>query len=79
MRHKYFFTPKMFGGNLDRAIEAFQKAATLDPHYDESYVWLAIAHREKGDAQGAETAVGEALRVNSRSVFAQRIRAGAPE
>jgi tetratricopeptide (TPR) repeat protein len=63
MGHKYFFTPQVFGGNLDKAIESFQEAATLDPHYDESYVWLAIAHRKKGRCPSAETAVGEALRV----------------
>jgi tetratricopeptide (TPR) repeat protein len=79
MGHKYFFTPKMFGGNLDKAIESFQKATTLDSNYDEAFVWLAIAYRKKGNAQSAERALGEALHLNPRSAFAKRIQDGARE
>jgi tetratricopeptide (TPR) repeat protein len=74
---KYYFAPSMFGGDLNKAIESFKKATTLDPHYDEAFVWLAIAYRKKGDSQDAQTALTQALRLNSRSVFAQRIQAGA--
>ena len=74
---KYFFAPSMFGGDLNKAIESFKKATTLDPHYDEAFVWLAIAYRKKGDLQNAQAAVAQALRLNNRSVFAQRIQAGA--
>ena len=73
---KYLFSPKMFGGDLDKAIETFQKTTTLDPHYDDAFVLLAIAYRKKGDAQHAQAAVSEALRLNSRSVFAKRIQSG---
>jgi Tfp pilus assembly protein PilF len=74
---KYFFAPGMFGGDLNKAIESFKKATTLDPHYDEAFVWLAIAYRKKGDAQDAQAALTQALKLNSRSVFAKRIQAGA--
>lgn len=74
---KYFFAPSMFGGDLNKAIESFKKATTLDPNYDEAFVWLAIAYRKKGDSQDAQAALAEALRLNSRSVFAKRIQAGA--
>jgi len=74
---KYLYSPKMFGGDLDKAIESFQKAATIDPHGDEAFVWLAIAYRKKGDEIHAQAAVAEALRLNSRSVFARRIQGGA--
>ena len=73
---KYYFAPTMFGGDLNKAIESFKKATTLDPHYDEAFVWLAIAYRKKGEAHDAQAALAEALRLNSRSVFAQRIQAG---
>jgi tetratricopeptide (TPR) repeat protein len=74
---KYFFAPSMFGGDLNKAIESFKKATTLNPHYDEAFVWLAIAYRKKGDSQDAQAALTEALRLNSRSVFAKRIQSGA--
>lgn len=74
---KYFFAPSVFGGDLNKAIESFKKATTIDPHYDEAFVWLAIAYRKKGDSQNAQAAVAEALRLNSHSVFAQRIQTGA--
>jgi tetratricopeptide (TPR) repeat protein len=74
---KYLYSPKMFGGDLDKAIESFQKAATIDPHGDEAFVWLAIAYRKKGDEIHAQAAAVEALRLNSRSVFAKRIQGGA--
>jgi tetratricopeptide (TPR) repeat protein len=76
---KQLYSPKMFGGDLDKAIESFRKATTLDPRGDEAYVWLAIAYRKKGDEAHAQAAVAEALRLNSRSVFAKRIQAGAAE
>jgi tetratricopeptide (TPR) repeat protein len=74
---KYYFAPSMFGGDLNKAIESFKKATTLDPHYDEAFVWLCIAYRKKGDSQDAQAALTQALRLNSRSAFAQRIQAGA--
>jgi tetratricopeptide (TPR) repeat protein len=73
---KYLYAPKMFGGDLPKAIESFQKATSLDPHYDEAFVWLAIAYRKAGQEQQARTAVAEALRLNPQSAFAQEIQAG---
>ena len=62
----------LFGGDLGKAIESFQKATTLNQHFDEAFVWLAIAYRKQGDAQRAQAALSEALRLNSRSAFARR-------
>ncbi|HLH09278.1 MAG TPA: tetratricopeptide repeat protein [Terriglobales bacterium] len=73
---KYLFAPSMFGGNIDKAIDSFRKATTLDPHYDEAFAWLSIAYRKKGNAQEAQKAIDDALRLNPRSVFAKRIQAG---
>ncbi len=66
----------MFGGNVDKALEALRKSVQLDPKSDESWVWLAVALRKKGDDQEADKAIAQALILNSRSVFAQRVRAG---
>jgi tetratricopeptide (TPR) repeat protein len=68
---QYLHAPKMFGGDVDKAIESFQKATQLDPHNDEDYVWLAVAYRKKGDTAGADKALAEARRLNPDSVLAK--------
>jgi tetratricopeptide (TPR) repeat protein len=67
--------PKMFGGDVDKAIESFRKSTELDPKSDETFVWLALAYRKKGDAPSADKALQEALRLNPRSVFAENVQA----
>jgi tetratricopeptide (TPR) repeat protein len=73
---QYLMAPKMFGGDLDKAIANLQKSTERDPTADETFVWLAIAERKKGDSGAANKALDEALRLNPRSVFAQNTRAG---
>jgi tetratricopeptide (TPR) repeat protein len=68
---QYFEAPKMFGGDLDKAIAEFRKSTELDPKSDETFVWLAMALRKKGDASGAQQAIAQALRLNPESVFAR--------
>ena len=72
---QYLLAPKMFGGNVDLAIEHFLKATQLDPKSDENFVWLAIAYRKKGDAASADKALQDALRLNPRSEFAKHTAA----
>lgn len=72
---EYLNAPKMFGGDLDKAIESFRKSTQLDPGFDETYVWLAIALRKKGDAAGADQALQQALKLSPQSVFAQQTAA----
>jgi tetratricopeptide (TPR) repeat protein len=72
---EYLNAPKMFGGDLDKAIESFRKSTQLDPNFDETFVWLGIALRKKGDAAGADQALQQALKLNPRSVFAQQTAA----
>jgi tetratricopeptide (TPR) repeat protein len=69
---QYFEAPKMFGGDLDKAIESFRKSTQLDPKSDETFVWLAMALRKKGDAAGAQQAIQQALTLNPESVFAKQ-------
>jgi tetratricopeptide (TPR) repeat protein len=68
---QYLEAPHMFGGDVDKAVESFRKSTQLDPKFDETYVWLAIALRKKGDGAGAEQALLEALKLSPRSVFAK--------
>lgn len=69
---EYLNAPKMFGGDVDKAIESFRKSIQLDPNSDETLVWLGIALRKKGDAAGARQAFEDSLRLNPRSVFAKQ-------
>ena len=73
---QYLHAPKMFGGDLDKAIANLQKSIDRDPTADETYVWLAIAYRKKGDTAAANKALDEALRRNPRNVFALNTKAG---
>ena len=68
---QYFMAPKMFGGDLDKAIAEFRKSTELDSKSDETFVWLAMALRKKGDAAGAEQAIQTALKLNPGSAFAK--------
>jgi len=72
---RQLYSPRMFGGDLEKAIASFRKATTVDPHCDEGFVWLAIAYTKKGDTSAAKAAVDEALRLNNRNVIATEIRA----
>jgi tetratricopeptide (TPR) repeat protein len=68
---QYLMAPSMFGGDLDKAIEEFRTSIHLAPNFDETYVWLTIACRKHQDKTCADKAMDDALRLNSRSVFAQ--------
>lgn len=63
--------PSMFGGNMDKAIESFQKSLALDPKQDETLVWLAQAYKKKGDMTQARAAVEEALALNPQNPMAK--------
>ena len=72
---QYLLTPKIFGGDQEKALEYFRKATQLAPSNDENFVWLGIGLRKHGDAAGAEKAFQMALQLNPRSVFAKDSRA----
>jgi tetratricopeptide (TPR) repeat protein len=73
---QYLESPKTFGGDVDKAIASFQKSLQHDPTNDETFVWLGLAYRKKGDASAANKALEEALRLNPRSLFAQNAKTG---
>ena len=59
--------PKMFGGDVSKAIESFQKSLSLDALQDETYVWLAKAYEQQGENSKAREAIQQALRLNPES------------
>jgi tetratricopeptide (TPR) repeat protein len=64
---QYLLAPKMFGGDVTKAIESFQKSLAIDPSQDESWVWLARAYEKVGDETKAQGAIQHALTLNPNS------------
>jgi tetratricopeptide (TPR) repeat protein len=62
--------PAMFGGNVNKAIESFQKSLALNPQQDETWIWLGLAFKKKGDTTKAREALDKALQLNPQSPFA---------
>ena len=67
---QYLMTPKMFGGDVAKSIESFQKSLAFDSSQDETWVWLAKAFQKQGDTGKAREAVQHALSLNPGSRFA---------
>ena len=64
---QYLMTPKMFGGDVAKALESLQKSLALDPAQDETWVWLARAFQKQGDKSKSHDAVQHALSLNPDS------------
>lgn len=64
---QYLMAPKMFGGDVPKAIESLQKSLAIDPSQDETWVWLAKAFKKQGDKAKARDAIQHALLLNPNS------------
>lgn len=64
---QYLMAPKMFGGDVPKAIESFQKSLALDAAQDETWVWLAKAFQKQGDKTKAHDVIQHALSLNPDS------------
>jgi cytochrome c-type biogenesis protein CcmH/NrfG len=64
---QYLMTPKMFGGNVAKAIESFQKSLAFDSSQDETWVWLAKSFQKQGERAKAHDAVQHAVALNPNS------------
>jgi uncharacterized protein HemY len=64
---QYLMAPKMFGGDVGKAVESFQKSLALDSFQDETWLWLAKAFRKQGDKAKARDAIQHALSLNPES------------
>jgi tetratricopeptide (TPR) repeat protein len=78
------YTPKMFGGGVDKAIEFFEEAAELfarekdqgiypDWGKDEVYVWLGNAYKEKKEDSTATEFYKKALEINPECGWAKEL------
>jgi tetratricopeptide (TPR) repeat protein len=64
---QYLMAPKIFGGDVGKAIESFQKPLAIDSAQDETWVWLARAFQKHGDKTKARDAIQHALTLNPDS------------
>jgi tetratricopeptide (TPR) repeat protein len=71
----YFFTPTMFGGNKEKAIEMLKKAIELDPTSDTAHLWLASVYQATGRHDEALREIDAALRLNPDRGFTRHLRA----
>jgi tetratricopeptide (TPR) repeat protein len=68
---QYLMTPKLFGGDVAKAIESFQKSLTIDPSQDGTWVWLSKGFQKQGDKTKAREALQHALALNPDSAWVQ--------
>lgn len=66
---QYLMAPKMFGGDVSKAIESFQQSLALAPSQDETWIWLAKAFQKQGDQTKARDAIQHALSLNPDSLW----------
>ena len=71
-----FNTPRVFGGNKERAMKGFRRAAELfsrenpaDPvepswGHSEAFAWLGLAYLDRNEKEPAEAALEKALQIN---------------
>ena len=79
------FTPTMWGGDVDAAVEDLQRAADLfesdspsgplqpDWGHSETYAWLGIAHMKQGRYEEAESALTKALEIDPDFSWVRRV------
>ncbi len=79
-----FHAPPAFGGGIDRARGAFERAVSLFERYDaaplrpswghaEAWAWLGRARLRTGDTTGARSAYETALKVDSTYAWVSRV------
>jgi tetratricopeptide (TPR) repeat protein len=54
---QFLLAPKMFGGDVPKAIESFQKSLAIDSAQDETWVWLAKAFQKQGEKTKSHDAI----------------------
>lgn len=60
---KFLMAPKMFGGDVAKSIESFEKSLELDATQAETWSWLARAYEKHGDKAKANEAMQKALQL----------------
>jgi tetratricopeptide (TPR) repeat protein len=71
--YNYFFTPKAFGGDKQKAVEMLKKALELDSQSDTAHLWLAQVYLALGQKQDALSEINTALRLDPHRAFTQQV------
>lgn len=69
----YHFTPGMFGGSEEKALELLKKAIELDPKNENARIWLAQVYLELKKKNDALKEIQEARRINPARRYAQYV------
>ncbi|HWZ98092.1 MAG TPA: tetratricopeptide repeat protein [Candidatus Dormibacteraeota bacterium] len=64
---RFLMAPKMFGGDVTKAIETFQKSLELDGSQAETWSWLARAYKKQGDSAKANQAMQKAMQLEPQN------------
>ncbi len=64
---KFLLAPKMFGGDMAKAIESFKKSLDLDSKQAETWSWLARAYKKQGDTTKAKEALQKAMQLEPQN------------
>ncbi|ACL70715.1 tetratricopeptide repeat protein [Halothermothrix orenii] len=69
----YINAPEIGGGDVNKGIKTLQKALESNDRFDNfiSYMWLATAHKKKGEASAAMRYVKKALEIYPGSGWAR--------
>lgn len=67
----HLFTPKKWGGGVEKAIVSFLKAIELLPQNAEYYVWLGLAYKKNGQSDLAVKQFEKALQIKPSYGWAQ--------
>ena len=69
----YLFTPAMFGGSKQKALEHLKKAIEIDPACDTAHLWLAQVYQEMKDNTKALAELEAARRINPNRGYLQHL------
>jgi len=64
---KFLMAPKMFGGDVVKAIESFKKSLEFDQLQAETWSWLARAYKKRDDSAKANEAIQKALQLEPQN------------
>ncbi|MCZ2157526.1 MAG: hypothetical protein LC114_27140 [Bryobacterales bacterium] len=67
-----YYLPESFGGGVDKAIDDFRRASSLQPKLADAWLWLGIALRKKGDLSAAKTALETGRKLAPERIWIER-------
>jgi tetratricopeptide (TPR) repeat protein len=71
----YFFTPPIFGGSKEKALEHLNQALSLDPRSDTAHLWLAQVYDDLKQKERAIAELAEARRINPNRGYTRYLMA----